>query len=132
MKTAGMAVLAAGLLLGATSSLAAQDGTDAPEVRVIPGTFTNENNIDPMDLNFEFSGSGETLEAAITIPGVESLRIEMNDLLLTDELFNFSFVEPSGTEVIECSLERLSDDSFRGECFGSEGSGEMTIDPFEE
>jgi hypothetical protein len=97
---------------------------DAAIIR--PGAF------EPMALNVEFSGSGDELAAAITVPGAAGMRMEMSDLLISDEAFKFSFLEPGGTN-IECSLIRLEDDSFRGEC-GSGGGDpvEMTIAAFEE
>jgi hypothetical protein len=84
-----------------------------------------------MDLNVEFSGFGDDLAAAITIPEME-MRIELTDLLLADDEFSFSLINPGGQE-IECTLYELDDKSFRGECVveGQGESAEMTLGAFE-
>ncbi len=153
MKHSILALLAAGMFLFAgTSELRAQDATadadadaaadateeaaaDATEevpsdVQVVEASIINPGAFEPMALNVEFSGSGDDLAATITIPGME-MRIALDDLLLTDDLFSFSLVNPGG-QAIECSLYQLDDESYRGECMDGGGEGaEMTIGAFE-
>ena len=139
-----IALLAAGAFLFAgVSHVHAQEAADAGEedvevavdvdVRVVAGSVVNPGDVDPMDLNFEFSGAGESLQAEITVPGAEGMRIVMNELLITDTRFTFSFQAPGNSSYIECDLERMQDDSFYGDCFDDEGTVvPMTIGAFEE
>ncbi len=115
----------------ATMEAAADATADiASDVQVVDATFQNPGSFEPMALAIEFSGSGDEWAAALTVPGME-MRIELLDLLLTEDEFTFSLVPP-GDDLIECALYQLDDDSFRGECVDDEGmSGEMTIDAFE-
>lgn len=144
MKRSTFALFAAGMFVFAgASDLRAQDGdagtadeaaTETPsDVQIVEATILNPGAMEPMDLNVEFSGSGDELAAAITLPGME-MRIELTDLLITDDAFSFSFTAPGEDLVIDCSLFRLGDESFRGDCFaGDDGtSAEMTIGAFEE
>lgn len=122
-------VLASGiLLLAVASSAQAQEPTVDVEARVVGGSIMPPNSIEPMELLFEFTGNGPSLAGAIRIPGVEHLRMEMTDTLVTDEVFSFSFVNPAGTHTAECSLERQSDRSLRGECVAADGAMEIQID----
>jgi len=138
------------LVFAGASDLRAQDGDDetvaeaaaesasdavaevASDVQVVDASILNPGAMEPMDLNVEFSGSGDELAAAITVPGME-MRIELNEMLFTDDTFSFSFIAPGEDLVIECSLFELGDESFRGECFaGDDGTtAEMTIEAFE-
>ncbi len=148
MRHSILALLAAGMFLFAgTSELRAQDATadtaadataeaaaaateEAPsDVQLVEASILNPGAFEPMELNVEFSGSGDNLAAAITIPGME-MRIGLDDMLLTDDLFSFSFVNPGG-QAVECSLFRLDDNSFRGECLADGEVAEMTIGAFE-
>ncbi len=116
----------------ATAEAAAEATADTPsDVQFVDATLLNPGAFEPMALNIEFSGSGDEWAAAITVPGLE-MRIELLDLLLSEDKFSFSMVPPGGDE-IECTLYQLSDDSFRGDCFDDGGTGvEMTIDAFEQ
>jgi hypothetical protein len=115
----------------ATAEAAADATADVLSgVQVVDATFLNPGSFEPMALAIEFSGSGDEWAAALTVPGME-MRIELLDLLLTEDEFSFSLV-PSGDDLIECKLYQLDDDSFRGECVDDEGTpGEMTIGAFE-
>jgi len=142
MKRSTLALLAAGMFIFAgTTDLRAQDAAaDVTEdvvvetqidVQVVEATIINPGAFEPMDLNVEFSGSGDDLAAAITIPGME-MRIDMNDLLVGDDEFSFSLVNPGG-QAIDCTLYQLDDESYRGECMaeGEDESAEMTLGAFE-
>jgi hypothetical protein len=140
MRRSTFALLAAGMFIFAgTSELSAQDAAAADEttaetptdVQVVEATIINPGAFEPMDLNVEFSGSGDDLAAVITIPGME-MRIDLNDLLVADDEFSFSLINPGG-QAIECNLYQLDDESYRGECM-AEGEGEaaeMTLGAFE-
>ncbi len=153
MRHSSFALLAAAMfVLAGTSDLRAQDeaaeatadvtadasaeaAADATadvtaDVQVVDATILNPDAFEPMALAIEFSGSGDEWAAALTVPGME-MRIELLDLLLTEDEFTFSLVPP-GDDLIECALYQLDDDSFRGECVDDDGtSGEMTIEAFE-
>ena len=144
MRRSIFALLAAGIFVFAgTSDLRAQEAdteaaaettaeaaTETPsDLQVVEATILNPGAFEPMEFNVEFSGSGDDLDAAITIPGTE-MRIEMNDLLVADEEFTFSLVDPGGSE-IECTLYQLDDDSYRGECTDGGEAAEMTLGAFE-
>ena len=143
MNRSTFALLAAGMfVLSTTSDLRAQEAeaeapdtaAEAPaEVQVVGATFLNPGALEPMALNAEFTGSGNDLAAALSVPGMD-LRVELNELLITADKFTFSFIEPGGELTVECSLFKLDDGSFRGDCFaGDDGSSaEMTIEAFEE
>lgn len=131
-----LAALALGaFLLQGASHLHAQDTAEEPagDLRIVEGSVLNPGDVDPMALNFEFSGTGESLNGEITVPGVEGMRVAMNELLLTESRFTFSFQAPGDSSYIECDLERRDDDSFDGECFDDQGTVvPMTIGAFEE
>lgn len=149
MKHSMLILLAAGMFaFTGTSDLSAQEVAvdttadadaetateaidDTPsDVQVVDASIVNPGAVEPMALNVEFSGSADEWAGALTIPGME-MRIDLDDMLLTDDLFSFSLVNSGGQE-IECSLFRLDDDSFRGECTDGGGEGaEMTIGAFE-
>ncbi len=144
MRRSTFALLAAGMFVFAgTSNLHAQeaaadpvvdateqaDSEAATDVQVVEATILNPGAFEPMELNVEFSGSGDDLAAAIMIPGME-MRFELTDLLLVDDEFSFLFVSPGGQEV-ECTLYELDDTSFRGECLADGEVAEMTIGAFE-
>ena len=140
MRRWTFALLAAGIFVFAgTSDLRAQDaeveataGDDAPaNVQIVEAMIMNPGAAEPTMLNVEFSGSGDALTGALTVPDVEGFRMELSDLKLSDGAFTFSFLEPGGT-TIDCELMRLDDDSFRGECDAGGVPIEMTIDAFEE
>ena len=146
MRRSILALLTVGIFVFASSSdlraqeAAAEAPADASEeaapetptdVQVVEATIINPGAFEPMELNVEFSGSGDDLAAAITIPGME-MRIDLNDLLVADDEFSFSLVNPGG-QAIECALYQLDDESYRGECM-AEGEGEpaeMTLGAFE-
>jgi hypothetical protein len=142
MRRSTLAVLTIGAFLMAATGLHAQEAAaeaEAPaaatpaDLQVVAGSVLNPGTVDPMPLNFEFTGSGDDLEGAITVPAVEDMRIVMNDLMLTDSRFTFSFNAPGNEELIECDLERQDDDSFAGECFDDAGTVvPMEIGAFEE
>ena len=73
----------------------------ASDVQVVDATFQNPGSFEPMALAIEFSGSGDEWAAALTVPGME-MRIELLDLLLTEDEFTFSLVPP-GDDLIECA-----------------------------
>ena len=140
MRRSTFALFVAGMfIIAGTTDLRAQDAAAADEttaeiptdVQIVAATIINPGAFEPMDLNVEFSGSGDDLAAAITIPGME-MRIDLNDLLVADDEFSFSLINPGG-QTIECNLYQLDDESFRGECFaGDDGTtAEMTIEAFE-
>ncbi len=153
MRKSIFALLAAWMfLIAGTSELRAQDATanadadaaadatadadaaatvEAPsDLQVVEASFLKPGAFEPMALNVEFSGSGDDLAAAITIPGTE-MRFELTDLLLVDDEFSFSLVTDGGN-AMECWLYQVDDDSFRGECMAEDGEGaEITIGAFE-
>jgi len=140
MRRSTFALLAAGMFVFAgTSDLRAQDADveaaaseDAPsDVQNVEAMIMNPGAAEPTMLTVEFSGSGDALTAALTVPDVEGFRMEMTDLKLSDDAFTFLFLEPGGT-TIDCELMRLDDDSFRGECDAGGVPIEMTIEAFEE
>ena len=158
MRQSIFALLAAGMFVFAgTSDLRAQDApadasaeaaadatadaaadatadatADAPsDVQVVDATILNPGAFEPMALNVEFSGFGDSMTAALTVPDMEGFRMEMNDLRFSDKGLTFTFLEPGGT-TIDCDLMRLEDDSFRGECDAGGVPIEMTIEAFEE
>ncbi|MDH3428160.1 MAG: hypothetical protein OEM23_06970 [Gemmatimonadota bacterium] len=139
MRRSILTVLAVGTFLVAAHGLHAQEAAPeaaeaaeaASDVQVVGATFLNPGAMEPMALNAEFTGSGDDLTAALTVPGMD-LRVELNELLITDDTFTFSFLEPGGTLTIECSLYKLDDASFRGECFAGDDTAEMTIEAFEQ
>lgn len=140
MRRSIFALLTAGMFVFAgTSDVLAQDAAaDVTEevvvetqidVQVVEATILNPGAFEPMELNVEFSGSGDDLAAAITVPGME-MRIELTDLLLVDDEFSFSLINPGGQE-IDCTLFELDDTSFRGECLADGEIAEMTLGAFE-
>ncbi len=142
MRRSISALLVAGIFVFAgTSDVLAQDAAaDVAEevvvetqidVQVVEATIINPGAFEPMELNVEFSGSGDDLAAAITIPGME-MRIDLTDLVLANDEFSFSLTNPGGQE-IECSLYQLDDESYRGECTaeGEDEAAEMTLGAFE-
>ena len=140
MRRSTFALLAAGMFVFAgTSDLRAQDaeveaaaGEDAPsDVQIVEAMILRAGAVESTILNVEFSGSGDGLTAALTVPDAEGFRMEMDNLLIGDKAFTFSFLEPGGT-TIDCELMRLEDDSFRGECDAGGVPIEMTIQAFEE
>ena len=139
MRLSTFALLAAGMFLVAgTSDLRAQDADTEAEVetptdvQVVEATIFSPGSAEPTVLNAEFSGAGESMTAALTVPEMEGFRMEMDNLQINENAFTFSFLEPGGTS-IDCDLMRLEDDSFRGECGTGGGPPvEMTIGAFEE
>jgi hypothetical protein len=142
MRRSIFALLAAGIFVfSGTSDLRAQEAAadvteevvaETPiDVQVVEATIINPGAFEPMDLNVEFSGSGDELAAAITIPEMD-MRIDLNDLLISDDEFSFSLVNPGG-QAIACTLYQLDDDSYRGDCMaeGDDESAEMTLGAFE-
>lgn len=136
------ALLAAGMLvLAGSPDLLAQDAgaeetadaaADAPsDVRVVDASILGADGMGLTALHVEFSGSGDSMTAALTVPDMEGFRMQMNDLHVSEQGFTFSFLEPGGTS-IDCDLMRLEDDSFRGECGTGGVPVEMTIEAFEE
>lgn len=132
-RAAGVAILFA-TVFGA-SDLAAQgtasDDAAAPsESHVVDGTVLNPGATEPMDIQFEFTGSGDDLQAAILVPGA-NLRVELLEPRFLEKKFTFAFVEPGGTTRIECDLFRKRDDSFQGDCMeeGGGAPGQITIEP---
>lgn len=126
------------LLFGAafgTSPMAAQEvksGEEgAPsESRIVDATVLNPGSTQPMDIQFEFTGSEENLRAAILVPGVD-LRVELLEPRFHEKTFTFAFQEPGGGDRIECTLFRNRDDSFDGDCMeeGGGAPGQMTLEP---
>lgn len=117
------------------SDIAAQEAAStaaeaSPEAHVVAATVLNPGATAPMDINFEFTGSGDDLEAAIVVPGV-NLRVELLEPRFHEKKFTFAFIEPSGTDRIECTLFRDRDDSFSGDCAeqGGGAPGQMTLEP---
>ena len=138
MRRSTFALLAAGMLVvGGTSDLRAQDADTETEVetptdvQVVEATIFSPGSAEPTVLNAEFSGAGESMTAALTVPEMEGFRMEMTSLRISDKAFNFSFLEPGGTS-IDCELTRLEDDSYRGECDAGGVPLEMTIEAFDE
>jgi len=140
MRRSTIALLAAGMFVFAgTSDLRAQDADveaaadedTSSDIQLVEAMIFNPGAATPTILNVEFSGSGDALTAALTVPDVEGFRMEMTDLKLSDDAFTFLFLEPGGT-TIDCELMRLDDDSFRGECDAGGVPIEMTIEAFEE
>jgi hypothetical protein len=141
MRQSIFTLLAAGMfIVSGTSGLVAQEvAADASEevaadgqtdIQVVEATILNPGAFEPMDLNVEFSGSGDDLAAVISIPGMD-MRIDLADLLLADDEFSFSLINPGG-QLIECNLYQLDDESFRGDCTDGDGeAAEMTLGPFE-
>ena len=132
-RTAGLAILFAAAF-GASEVVAqeaASGGGETPsERRVVDGTVLNPGATEPMDIQFEFTGSGEDLQAAILVPGA-SLRVDLLEPLFLEKQFTFAFHEPGGTDRIECALFRANDDSFKGDCLeeGGGAPGQMTLEP---
>lgn len=146
MSRSTLALLTTGMfVLAGTSNLHAQeaaadpvvdateqaDSEAATDVQVVEATIFSPDAFEPMELNVEFSGSGDDLAAAITMPGME-MRIDLTGLVLTDDEFKFSMTSPGGEEV-ECTLYQLDDASYRGECMaeGEDDFAEMTLGAFE-
>ncbi|MGD8495436.1 MAG: hypothetical protein PVF05_04545 [Gemmatimonadales bacterium] len=128
---------AALLILAATPSLHAQEAggeeaaaPDAEQATVVGATFQNPGAIEPTEVQVEFTGSGDELGGTILVPGAD-IRIPLNDMKLTDDRLMFTFEDPGGAATIDCSLNRLKDDSFRGQCEAQGQTAEMTIDAFE-
>lgn len=137
MKMRALALVPAALLCFAATPALAQEADaghdaavpDAVQATVVDATFTNPGAVEPTDVQVEFTGSGDDLGGAILVPGTE-LRLPLNDVQVTDDRLMFTFEEPGGSTV-DCSLNRLSDDSFRGQCEAQGQTAEMTIDAFE-
>lgn len=117
------------------SELTAQDAMSAdaetpPEPHVVAGTVLNPGGTVPMDVSFEFTGSGDDLQAAILVPGM-NLRVELLEPQFDETKFTFAFVEPGGNERIECTLFRDRSDAFSGDCMqeGGGAPGQMTVEP---
>ena len=132
-RAAGLAILFAAAF--GASGLAAQEATagaaETPsESRVVDGTVLNPGATEPMDIQFEFTGSGDDLQAAILVPGVD-MRVELLEPHFAEKKFTFAFQEPGGTDRIECDLFRKRDDSFQGDCMkeGGGAPGQITIEP---
>ena len=100
------------------------------ETRVVDGTVLNPGATQPIDIQFEFTGSEEDLEAAILVPGMD-LRVELLEPRFREESFTFAFQEPGGGDRIECTLFRNRDGSFDGDCMEEDGGapGQMTVEP---
>lgn len=133
LRAAGFAVLFAAAL--GASELAAQEAVseneETPsESRVVDGTVMPPGAPEPMDIHFEFTGSGNDLQATIHVPGA-NVRVELVDPVVGEKQFTFAFYEPDGTDRIECTLLRASDDSFKGDCLETDGGapGQMTLEP---
>lgn len=138
MKTRFLTTPAVLLLLAAAPALQAQEaGTgspdaaapDAVQATVVDATFLSPGQVQPTEVQVEFTGSGDDLGGAIVVPAAD-LRIPLSDMLLTEDRLTFDFVEPGGSTV-DCTLNRLGDDSFRGQCLAGGQTTEMTIDAFE-
>lgn len=116
------------------SELAAQEAASAGETssesHIVDGTVLNPGATEPMDIQFEFTGAGDDLAAAILVPGA-NLRVELLEPRFLAKKFTFAFVEPGGTTRIECDLFRKRDDSFQGDCMeeGGGAPGQITIEP---
>lgn len=128
---------AAMLFLAATPSLRAQEAgddaaaaPDAAQATVVDATFMNPGAVEPTEVQVEFTGSGGDLGGTILVPGAD-VRIPLTDMKLTDDRLMFTFEDPGGAATIDCSLNRLKDDSFRGQCEAQGQAAEMTIDAFE-
>lgn len=140
MKTRFLTTLSAALLLfAAVPSLRAQEADtgsdeaaapDAVQATVVDATFMNPGALEPTEVQVEFTGAGDNLGGTILVPGTD-LRIELHEMMLTDDRLNFTFDDPGGAATIDCSLNRLKDDSFRGQCEAGGQAAEMTIDAFE-
>lgn len=143
MKTRFPIILSAALLLlAAAPSLRAQEAdaggaeAAAPDAApyaarttVVDATFMNPGAVEPTEVQVEFTGSDVDLGGAIVVPAAD-LRIPLSDMLLTADRLTFDFVEPGGSTV-DCSLNRLKDGSFRGQCEAGGQASEMTIEAFE-
>lgn len=137
MKTRFSTTLTAALLLLAvTPALYAQEAADdqaaapdAVQATVVDATFMNPGAVEPTEIQIEFTGSGDDLGGTILVPAAD-LRIPLNEMLLTEDRLTFDFVEPGGS-TIDCSLNRLKDESFRGQCTAGGQATEMTIEAFE-
>jgi hypothetical protein len=138
MKMRSLALVPAALLCFAAAPVLAQEADaaddaavpDAVQATVVDATFTNPGAIEPTPVQVEFTGSGDDLGGTILVPGTE-LRIPLNEVKVTDDRLMFTFEDPGGAATIDCSLNRLSDDSFRGQCEAQGQTAEMTIDAFE-
>ena len=137
MKIRALALVPATLLWFAAAPALAQEADaadaavpDAVQATVVDATFMNPGAVEPTEVQVEFTGSGDDLGGTILVPGTE-LRIPLNDVKVTDDRLMFTFEDPGGAATIDCSLNRLSDDSFRGQCEAQGQTAEMTIDAFE-
>ena len=132
-RAAGFAVLFAAALGASelTAQEAASGDRETPsESRVVDGTVMPPGVTEPMDMHFEFTGSGDDLQATIHVPGA-NVRVELLEPLFDEDTFTFAFHEPDGTDRIECVLFREADDSFKGDCMeeGGGAPGQMTLEP---
>ena len=139
MKTRSLALVPAALLwFAAAPALQAQEADaadaaavpDAVQATVVDATFMNPGAVEPTEVQVEFTGSGDDLGGTILVPGAD-MRIPLDDMKVTDDRLMFTFEDPGGAATIDCSLNRLSDDSFRGQCEAQGQTAEMTIDAFE-
>jgi len=131
------ALFAALLLLAAAPSLQAQDAggddgaaPDAVQATIVDATFMSPDQMQPTEVQVEFTGSGDDLGGTILVPGAD-LRIELLEMMLSDDRLTFTFEDPGGAATIDCSLNHLKDHSFRGPCEAGGQTVEMTIDAFE-
>lgn len=137
MKMRSLALVPAALLWFAAAPALAQEADMADtaavpaavQATVVDATFMNPGAMEPTEVQVEFTGSGDDLGGAIVVPAAD-LRIPLSDMLLTEDRLTFDFVEPGGSTV-DCTLNRLGDDSFRGQCLAGGQTAEMTIDAFE-
>lgn len=132
-RAAGFAVLFAAAL--GASELTAQEAASGEEEtpsesHVVDGTVMPPGATEPMEMHFEFKGSGDDLQATIHVPGA-NVRVELLEPLFNENAFTFAFHEPDGTNRIECVLFREGDDSFKGDCMEEDGGapGHMTMEP---
>lgn len=138
MKIRSLALVPAALLWFAVAPALAQEADaaddaavpDAVQATVVDATFMNPGAMEPTAVQVEFTGSGDELGGAILVPGSD-MRIPLNDVKVTDDRLMFTFEDPGGAATIDCSLNRLGDDSFRGQCEANGQAAEMTIDAFE-
>lgn len=138
MKIRSLALVPAALLWFTAVPALAQEADaaddaavpDAVQATVVDATFMSPGAVEPTEVQVEFTGSGDDLGGTILVPGAD-MRIPLDDVKVTDDRLMFTFEDPGGAATIDCSLNRLSDDSFRGQCEAQGQTAEMTIDAFE-
>ena len=124
-------ILAVALTAGAVAPGQAMAQQEAGgKDQVVDGSVLNPGATEPLVLNFNCSGAGEDLAGAITVPGVEALRMDLRDVVVTTDRFMFVYTSPDGTE-IECTLLEEGGEGFRGECMAGMDSIEMAVGVFE-